>query len=97
MLDHRTAPIGERLRATLAFVEKLSRTPEDISPADIALLRAAGCSDDDIRHAAYVCFCFAIMTRIADAFDFPVGDQRAQCGVGRILWRVGYTAGTLPG
>jgi hypothetical protein len=34
--DYRTAPIGERLCATLSFLEKLTLSPDEVGPADVA-------------------------------------------------------------
>ena len=95
--DYRTAPISERLRAALAFVEKLAAFPDRVGASDVLALRATGCTEQDIRDAIAVCTCFSVITRIADALGFEVGDARAQRWVGRILAGVGYSAGTLPG
>ena len=95
--DYRRAPIDERLRQTLGFVEKLAATPGEVTADDILQLRRAGVSDNAIRDAIYVCFCFSILTRLADALDFAVNDARGQKWVGRILGHAGYGAGTLPG
>jgi alkylhydroperoxidase family enzyme len=60
------------LRATLAFLEKLTLTPGEIGQEDIAPMRMAGVSDQAIEDAFYVCTYFNIIDRIADSLDFEV-------------------------
>ncbi len=94
--DWQTAPIGEELRATLGFLQKLTLTPADVSPADVNRVRAAGVSDQAIEDAIYVCFVFSVLTRLADAFDFDLTtDRRWQVG-GRIFYRMGYSGTSIP-
>jgi alkylhydroperoxidase family enzyme len=95
--DYRAAPIGERLRTTLAFLEKLTLSPGEVGPADIAPMRAAGVSDRAVEEAVYVATMFNIMDRFADAFDFEVatGDQAAKTA--RILLKLGYGIASVPG
>ncbi len=97
LADYRTAPIDERLRATLGFLEKLTLTPDQVGPDDAAALRAAGLSDDAIDEAIYVCFCFNVMDRIADALDFRLNDARGLKWAARILLGPGYGAASIPG
>jgi alkylhydroperoxidase family enzyme len=70
--DWRSAPIDQKLRATLDFLEKLTLTPGEIEKNDIAPMRIAGVSDQAIEDAIYVCTYFNIIDRIADSFDFEV-------------------------
>jgi alkylhydroperoxidase family enzyme len=48
---YRTAPIPEKVRVTLAFLEKLTLRPAEVGPADVVPLRAAGLADDEIEDA----------------------------------------------
>ena len=70
--DWRTAPIDEKLRATLGFLEKLTLVPGEVRQDDIVSMRAAGASDQAIEDAIYVCVYFNIIDRIADSLDFEV-------------------------
>ena len=70
--DWRTAPIDEKLRATLGFLEKLTLAPGKVGQDDIVPVRAAGVSDQAIEDAIYVCVYFNIIDRIADSLDFEV-------------------------
>ncbi|MFZ0547791.1 MAG: hypothetical protein WAM60_20255 [Candidatus Promineifilaceae bacterium] len=91
--DWRTAPIDERLRAMLGFLEKVTLTPTEVTPEDIAPLRAVGLNDHAIEEALYVCFLFNMMDRFADAFDFEVPEQAD----GTFLYKMGYRTGSIPG
>lgn len=76
LADWRTADLDPRLRAALAFLEKLTLRPKEASRTDVLAARAAGVSDQALREAIYVCFMLSTMDRLADAFDFPVPDSR---------------------
>ncbi len=70
--DWRTAPVDEKLRATLGFLEKMTLAPGDVEQEDVAPVRFAGASDQAIEDAIYVCVYFNIIDRIADSLDFEV-------------------------
>jgi alkylhydroperoxidase family enzyme len=52
--DWRTAPVDEKLRAALGFVEKLTLRPDELTAADADAVRAAGVSDDALVDAIAV-------------------------------------------
>jgi uncharacterized peroxidase-related enzyme len=95
--DPATAPIPERTRAMLRFLGKLTLEPAAIGDDDVRALRAVGLEDDAIEEAVYVATMFNVIDRLADAFDFRPNDQKGQRWVARILLKVGYGAGSLPG
>ena len=95
--DHRTAPIGAPLRATLDLLEKLTLTPEAVTPADAARALEAGATAAALEEAFYVCFLFCIIDRLADAFDFEPNGPRQLKWVQRILLGPGYGAGSIKG
>lgn len=97
LADWQTAPVNERLRVTLGYLQKLTLTPALITPADIAPLRAAGISSQGIQDAIYVCYVFNILTRLADAFDFDLTTPKRWRVGGRIFHWFGYGATSLPG
>jgi alkylhydroperoxidase family enzyme len=88
--DWRTAPVDERLRATLGFLQKLTLHPEEVGPEDAAALRRAGVDDDAIRDAAYVCTIFNVIDRLSDALDFAVPPPRMLAIGARVLLHAGY-------
>ena len=97
LADWRTAPIDARLRAALAFLEKLTLTPEAVGAQDVRAARAAQVSDAALREAIYVCFLFSVMDRLADAFGFevPAADELRRGEW--ILRHFGYTRMSVPG
>jgi alkylhydroperoxidase family enzyme len=97
LADWRTAPIDERLRAMLGFLEKLTLTPERIGPEDVAPLRAVGLTDQAIREAVYVCFLFNVMDRLADAFGFTLPTPESRGRAAKFLYRLGYGGASVPG
>jgi uncharacterized peroxidase-related enzyme len=97
LADPEAAPIPERVRAALRFLRKLTLEPATVSADDVRTLRAAGLTDEAIEEAAYVACCFNCIDRLADAFDFRPNDARGLRWVKRILLKVGYSAGSVPG
>lgn len=91
--DYLTAPISERLRATLVFVEKVTLLPSEVGPEDVCRLQAEGVSEQGIREALLVCFAIAVTNRLAESFGFeplPAGAQKSLALLTRLL---GYRAG----
>jgi alkylhydroperoxidase family enzyme len=70
--DLDSAPVDERLRATLRMLAKLTLEPETFGPADVAAVRVLGVSDQAITDAICVCALFNVATRCADALGFDV-------------------------
>lgn len=92
-----TAPVGPRMRGALAFLEKLTLTPEAAGPDDVRAARAAGVSDAALREAIYVCFLFSTMDRLADAFGFEAADANELKRGEWILRHFGYSRMSVPG
>jgi uncharacterized peroxidase-related enzyme len=88
--DWRTAPLDARLRATLGFLEKLTLRPDELRPADVAPVRAAGISDEAIEDAINVCALFNIYDRLADALGWYLPDKRGYAASAENLMRRGY-------
>lgn len=88
--DWRKAPLDAKLRATLGFLEKLTLQPNEVRPADIAPLRAAGLSDEAIEDAINVCALFNIYDRLADALGWYLPDQAGYAASADNLMRRGY-------
>ena len=75
--DWRTAPIDERLRATLGFIEKLTLRPQELTPPDAEAVRVQGVSDEALIDAVHVAALFNMITRLADSlgWDVPPFDE----------------------
>jgi alkylhydroperoxidase family enzyme len=70
--DWRTAPIDEKLRATLGFLEKLTLRPEELTPQDADDVRATGVSDEALVDALHVGALFNMIARLADSLGWDV-------------------------
>jgi alkylhydroperoxidase family enzyme len=88
--DYTKAPIDARLRATLAYLEKLTRTPDAIGAADVRALVEQGVTKEAILEANYVCYLFCIYDRLADALDWDVPSTAAFEASARMLLKRGY-------
>jgi alkylhydroperoxidase family enzyme len=64
--------VRPELAATLVFLEKLTRRPDEIGPADADAARAAGVSDQALRDAVAVCALFSMIVRMADSLGWDV-------------------------
>jgi len=90
LADWRTAPVGQQLRVTLEFLEKLTLKPAEVGPADVAPLRAEGVSDAAIEDAIHACVLFNIYDRMADSLSFHVPGPAGMAASGRSLMKRGY-------
>jgi len=90
LTDWRTAPVNARLRAALGFLEKLTLRPDEVRPADLALLRDAGASDAAIEDAINVCALFNIYDRLADALGWYLPDRAGYASSAQNLMKRGY-------
>jgi alkylhydroperoxidase family enzyme len=70
--DWRTAPVGERLRVTLGFIEKLTLRPAELTPADAEAVLAAGVSEQALVDAIHVAALFNMIVRLADSLGWAV-------------------------
>ena len=90
LADYRAAPISEKLRAMLAFLETLTLRPDEIGPDDATPLRAAGLSDEEIEDAIHVCALFNVINRVADSLGFELADANGYKVSARMLLTKGY-------
>lgn len=93
--DWRTAPVSEKVRSVLGFLEKLTLTPEAVGPSDVEPMRQAGVTDQEIEDAIAICFLFNVITRLADAFEFEVVSENVKMGA-KMLYQRGYGVSSLP-
>jgi alkylhydroperoxidase family enzyme len=92
LADYRTAPIDNRLRATLALLEKMTLDHQRLGPEDVRAVIQAGVSKAAIADALEVAFLFNIYDRLADAMGWdvpPSGGGYYQIAARRLLKR-GY-------
>ena len=89
--DYRSAPVSDRLRAALVFLEKLTRTPDDVTADDARTALDAGISVDELRDAAAVASIFNIIARYANALDFDIPTTDAFDKAAEMLLKRGYS------
>jgi alkylhydroperoxidase family enzyme len=93
----RTAPVNQKLRKALGFLEKLTVSPSEVTPEDIESVRSVGVSDKAIEEVIHVCFLFSVMDRLADAFGFDMPTAKDFQRGGLVLYSFGYGALSIPG
>ncbi len=88
LADVDTAAIAEPLRATLRFLRIATRG----APAadDVRAAYAAGVTKVQLKDALAVAFCFNVITRLADTFEFFVGDAASFEAGAKMLLARGY-------
>jgi alkylhydroperoxidase family enzyme len=89
--DYRSAPIDERMRATLALLETFTLRPEELGAADVRPVLAAGVTREAIRDAFYVAFLFNTYDRLADTLGWELPEQRFHDKSGQYLLKNGYS------
>jgi hypothetical protein len=89
LADVDTAPIDDKLRATLKLLRKLTKE-HAVTADDMRAVLAAGVSKQQIEDALAVCFAFNIITRLADTFQFYVGPRSHFDAGAKMLLTRGY-------
>ncbi len=92
LADFRAAPISERLKATLAFLEIMTLRPMELSAHDAKAVLHAGVSADALMDAIAVGAIFSIVTRYADALDFAVPTANEFDRAANMLLKRGYAS-----
>lgn len=77
MADYTTAAIDEKLRATLALLEKMTLQPEKLGPEDVRKVLALGVTKQAIREAMHVAYLFNIYDRLADTMGWHVPEDQS--------------------
>jgi alkylhydroperoxidase family enzyme len=88
--NHRTAPIGEKLRAMLTLLETFTLHPDEMSASHIRTALAAGVSREAIRDAFYVAYLFNTYDRLADTLGWELPDESYYPKAGQFLLKKGY-------
>ena len=88
LADVEAAPIDERLRATLRFLTRV--TSGEVTADDVRASRRAGVTTVQLKEALAVAFCFNVIVRLADTFEFDVGSPESFDASAKMLLRRGY-------
>jgi hypothetical protein len=94
--DWRTAPIDERLRATLGFLEKLTLHPAELTREDARVVREAGVRDEALVDAIHVAALFSMIVRVADSLGFDVPPDESFHARADSMLNSGYALRELP-
>jgi hypothetical protein len=90
LADLETAPIDEKLRATLRFIRKVTLEPGAVGPDDVRPLKQAGLSRQAVEDALSVAYCFNLIARLADAFGWFVPGPEGFQASAKFLLSKGY-------
>jgi AhpD family alkylhydroperoxidase len=90
LADYHAAPISAGLRATLGFLEKMTRTPDQLGPDDARTLLGAGVTRTALEDAIAVGTLFGIITRYANALAFAIPTEAEFDKAGTMLLKRGY-------
>lgn len=82
--DLKSAPVTEKERTLLEFVELVTRHAYRTTDADTAKSRAAGWTDPQIAEAVYITALFAFFNRVADAFGLEDPGYREMAAAGQL-------------
>jgi alkylhydroperoxidase family enzyme len=88
--DYRTAPIEKPLRATLAFLEKMTLEPEALTAADARAVLAHGISKQKLADAVQVAGAFNLLDRLADTLGWDIPAQAVFHAGAKFLLKRGY-------
>lgn len=90
--DYTTAPIDERLRATLGLLQKMTLDHASLGPDDVRTVMREGASREAIRDALEVAFLFNVYDRLADAmgWDVPLAASGYYQGAAKRMLKHGY-------
>ena len=90
LADYRTAPIDEKLRAMLGFLETFTQRPDELTTADVRAVLATGVSREAMRDAMYVAFLFNTYDRLADTLGWELPEDGYYAKAGKFLLKKGY-------
>ena len=91
LADYQTAPISDKLRAMLGFLEKVTLTPEHVGGADAEAVLATGVSRPAFVDALYVMFLFNVYDRLADTLGWEIPAEGSFQAGARFLLKRGYS------
>jgi len=90
LADYRTAPISDRLRGALGFLERMTNEPDELTAANAQAAIDAGLTIQDLEDAAAVGAVFNVITRNANALDYEIPSAQDFDSAAGMLLRRGY-------
>lgn len=89
MTSPETAPVEQRLKPILRYVQKLTLSPSRMTEGDARAVYEAGWSEEALVHAVAVCAYFNNMNRLVEGTGI-VGDAAGRAGAAERLIANGY-------
>ncbi|MBI51146.1 MAG: peroxidase [Chloroflexi bacterium] len=68
----------EQTLAIVEYVEKLTKTPSQITEADVVALRSVGLDDQQILSVVMITSMYAFMNRLADGLGVQLDEQKRE-------------------
>lgn len=90
LADPASATISEKLRATMGMLAKVTRDHASVTADDMRALLALGVTRAQVEDALMVGWCFNVINRLADTFEFEVGSEAAFKSSAKMLLSRGY-------
>ncbi len=90
MEDVQAAPLSDGLKATLAFLHKMTVQPRELTAADARVAYRAGVSEEALIDAIAVAALFNIVARYADALGFEIPTKEEFDRAADMLLKRGY-------
>jgi hypothetical protein len=87
--------VSERVRAALAFIEKQTLRPDELTRADAEAVYTTGVSEEGLRTAARVAGLFNMIVRLADSFGWAVPDWDRLMQRAPAMLESGYAMGAV--
>jgi uncharacterized peroxidase-related enzyme len=88
--DLASAPVSNPVRAVLNFLEKLTKSPADVTLADLKAVLAAGVSRRGLEVAIHISAAFTTINRVADSMGFEVPSASGLAKAASLLLKHGY-------
>ena len=80
-----TAPVADRMKPVLRYVEKLTRQPASLTQQDADAVFAAGWGDKDLHDAVAVCAMFNFMNRFVEGLGIEADEKYFKMGAKRLV------------
>jgi len=78
MYQYGQVDFDEQTLAIVEYVEKLTKTPSQITEADVVALRSVGLDDQQILSVVMITSMYAFMNRLADGLGVQLDEQKRE-------------------
>ena len=91
--DFRQAKLSSRLHSILVFLEKFTKTPDELTVVDIRAVLGEGITQVDLEDAMAVATLFNITVRLADTLNFAMLNEKDSSRGAKRMLAQGYVFG----